>query len=592
MFGLLHPLRPIAWCRVAGIVGAVLLLAMATVGLPGSAAHADAGAPGARHLAGCIARQQAGDDPAELLRNPRRFDCRRPAAAWGPGSYWIRYGLPAGASVAAARAGAPPRQFRFIPQWQRSLAVITRDADGHLVSRWFDDSDISQVLRVGAAVGIPLDDGERPVTDVLVRVDGALNASGLLNDPQLLTLQELHGEELVAVAAIAAFVGLSFGLFCYNIVLWLTIRERFQLTYCLSLLAMLAYVWANSGVMVQQFPAIPQSVRLGTSYVMLGFVAALALQFIADFIEPDKLPRVLRRFSRHLGLACVAAGLAVAFAPDGWRHLADRIYVVAFIPLPITVAVMVILAWRRGSRSVRVLAVAWAVPVLMTVVRIAHALNLVPYGPMVQYSIMLGMSLEALLSSLAMSFRIKRITEERDRAVADERAARHLADVDSLTGLLNRRALLAQLVAWQSPEPLRLLIVDIDRFKTINDDHGHLVGDEVLRSVAEVLAIRADLNASVARLGGEEFALIGTVSALSEAVALGILADVRGQTMAGGVRLTVSVGMAEGMVQCEDDWRELYRRADAALYQAKSEGRNRAVHAPPAPAPDMHAAVA
>lgn len=592
MFGLDHPLRAFAWTRKPGLVGAIVLLALVLLGLPAGPARADVGAPTARHLTGCIARQQPGDDPAKLLRDPRRFDCRRPAASWGPGSYWIRYGLPAGASVTAARADEPPRQIRFIPQWQRSLAVITRDADGRLVSRWFDDADISRVLRVGAAVGIPLDGAERPVTDVLVRVDGALNASGLLNDPQLLTLQELHGEELVAMAAVAAFVGLSFGLFFYNIVLWLTIRERFQLTYCLSLLAMLAYVWANSGVMVQQFPAVPQSVRLGTSYVMLGFVAALALQFIADFIEPDKLPAPLRQLSRTLGLACVSAGLAVAFAPAEWRYVADRLYVLAFVPLPVTVALMVALAWRRGSRSVRVLAVAWSVPVVMTLVRIAHALNLVPYGPMVQYSIMIGMSLEALLSSLAMSFRIKRITEERDQAVADERAARHLADVDLLTGLLNRRALLAQLIAWQSPDPLRLLIVDIDQFKAINDQHGHLVGDEVLRCVAEVLAIRADLNASVARLGGEEFALIGTVSELSEAVALGILADIRGRTMAGGVRLTVSVGIAEGMVQCEDDWRELYRRADAALYQAKSEGRNRAVHALLPVAPDDRVAVA
>ncbi|MEJ5755970.1 GGDEF domain-containing protein, partial [Salmonella enterica] len=93
-----------------------------------------------------------------------------------------------------------------------------------------------------------------------------------------------------------------------------------------------------------------------------------------------------------------------------------------------------------------------------------------------------------------------------------------------------------------SPEPLRLLIVDIDRFKAINDQHGHLVGDEVLRAVAELLALRADLNASVARLGGEEFALIGTANDLSEAVALGILADIRGETMPGGVRVTVSVG--------------------------------------------------
>ena len=190
------------------------------------------------------------------------------------------------------------------------------------------------------------------------------------------------------------------------------------------------------------------------------------------------------------------------------------------------------------------------------------------------------MSVEALLSSLAMSFRIKLITDERDRALADERAARHLASVDSLTGLLNRRALLERLIEWRHPEPLRMLLVDIDHFKQINDRHGHLLGDEVLREVAETLAMRADLQGTVARLGGEEFALVGTADELHEGVALAILTDIRGRTMADGVRLTVSIGMAEGLVRCEDEWRELYRRADAALYRAKHEGRNRAVHAP------------
>ena len=192
------------------------------------------------------------------------------------------------------------------------------------------------------------------------------------------------------------------------------------------------------------------------------------------------------------------------------------------------------------------------------------------------------MAVEALLSSLAMSFRIKLITDERDRALSDERAARHLASVDSLTGLLNRRALLQQVIDWASPEPLRLLLVDIDRFKLVNDRHGHLTGDEVLREVAEVLAMRSDLRASVARLGGEEFALIGTAEELHGGIALAILADIRARTMTDGVRVTVSIGMAEGPVGCEDEWRELYRRADAALYRAKAEGRNRAVHDNPA----------
>lgn len=556
----------------------VLVVLPGTV-LPGASAFADPGAPRAIHLAGCITSQRPGDDPARLFADPARFDCRKPAHAWGAGNYWVRLTIPAAADVATAREGDQPPVFRFVPQWQRRLAVYTRDADGRIVSQWFDDTDLSRMTGIGEGVGISLSAHERPVTDVLIRIDAALNAYGLVSDPQLLDGDGLHGEELVATAVFAAFAGLGIGLFCYNIVLWLTIRERFQLTYCLSLLAMLAYVWASSGAMAVQFPGTPHTTRLATCYLMLAFVGALSLQFFTDFIETGKIPRRLRAIVRNAGLGSVVAALAVILASPEWRPLADRVYVTTFMLLPPLGAAMTVIAWRRGSTAIRVLAIAWLVPILVTMVRIASAFHIFDSDTVVRYSLIVAMTVEALLSSLAMSFRIKLITNERDQALADERAARELANIDSLTGLLNRRALLEQVVEWSSPELLRLLLVDIDRFKLINDGYGHLVGDEVLREVAEVLAMRADLRASVARIGGEEFALIGTAEELSEAVALGILADIRSRTMTGGVKLTVSIGMAEGMVRSEDEWRELYRRADAALYRAKSEGRNRVVDA-------------
>lgn len=573
--------------RTAGRALSLLLLLVfalsAAPQLPGGALQAQARADVAA-LQPCIARQAPGDDPARLLRDPARFDCHRPAADWGPGYYWLRMALP---PQAGAGAGAVPdghRVLGFVPQWQDSIALFTLDRAGLIEHRVLSDADLPAITRIGGVVGVPLDEEGRGAAVVLLRIDGALNASGLLGNPQLLDHARLDRAELLATAIYAAFAGLGIGLLCYNFVLWLTIRERFQLTYCLSLMAMLAYVWSSSGAMAVQFPSTPHSLRTLTSYVMLAFVAALALQFITDFIEPDKLPRRLRSFARHMGLGCIAAALAVVLVPPEWRYLADRTYVASFVPIPLVVAILAGVAWRRRSSAIQVLTIAWAVPLVMALVRIAHALHWIEFDLVVQYALVVAMSVEALLSSLAMSFRIRLLTDERDRARADERAARHLANVDSLTGLLNRRALLEQVIAWASPEPLRLLIVDIDRFKQINDRHGHLVGDEVLREVAEVLAMRADLRGSVARLGGEEFALVGTADELHEGVALAILADMRARSMAGAVNLTVSIGMAEGPVRSEDEWRELYRRADAALYCAKSEGRNRAVHADSAPA--------
>ncbi len=162
-----------------------------------------------------------------------------------------------------------------------------------------------------------------------------------------------------------------------------------------------------------------------------------------------------------------------------------------------------------------------------------------------------------------------------------QRRANELALSDPLTGLLNRRALLDAAPQIAPGEPLRLLLIDIDMFKIINDSHGHDAGDMVLCEVAELLAIRAEIMGSVARIGGEEFAILGAAAHLPEALALGILSDIRTAPMPHGGQVTVSVGIAEGLVDDEAGWRLLYQRADFALYEAKQAGRNRAVNAAP-----------
>lgn len=157
---------------------------------------------------------------------------------------------------------------------------------------------------------------------------------------------------------------------------------------------------------------------------------------------------------------------------------------------------------------------------------------------------------------------------------------RTLALTDPLTGLLNRRALMdfADALAADD-EPARLILIDIDRFKTINDTHGHDVGDEVLNKVAQIIRSFEDDSISAARLGGEEFALLGSETALPAATAMRLLSAVREGTMPHGDQVTISIGIAEGSLAPAEGWRRLYSRADSALYEAKREGRNRFCHA-------------
>jgi diguanylate cyclase (GGDEF)-like protein/PAS domain S-box-containing protein len=181
------------------------------------------------------------------------------------------------------------------------------------------------------------------------------------------------------------------------------------------------------------------------------------------------------------------------------------------------------------------------------------------------------------------------VTEARNARVAleatNEKLARESA-TDYLTGLSNRRVFSERSeIALQrfhdAGEVYGLILMDLDDFKRVNDVHGHDVGDDVLRAVGAVLRdqLRCDRDIA-ARLGGEEFAILcfGDLDRHS----LGIIAErVREQVAATGV--TIPQGLLEftgsfGIAICnasDSGWKNIYARADAALYEAKASGKNR-----------------
>ncbi len=159
------------------------------------------------------------------------------------------------------------------------------------------------------------------------------------------------------------------------------------------------------------------------------------------------------------------------------------------------------------------------------------------------------------------------------------------ADADSLTGILNRRAFLREASAvvrrlQEQGQNLGLLYLDLDRFKPLNDNHGHAFGDHVLRQFAEVCQDNLRERDLLARVGGEEFVVLLPQADLQAAVSIAerIRESVAGLNFPelGTQHVTVSTGIADG-ASCGYDLRQLMARADDALYQAKKSGRNRTV---------------
>lgn len=160
---------------------------------------------------------------------------------------------------------------------------------------------------------------------------------------------------------------------------------------------------------------------------------------------------------------------------------------------------------------------------------------------------------------------------------------------DPLTGCLNRRGFdqaLAREIARseRAGSDMALLALDLDHFKNINDEHGHLAGDDVLRAVGALLIQTARAGDIVARIGGEEFAVV--LPDTSGASAYRVAERIRElmeqhrfpppKPFAEPLHITTSIGAVSGSPNLGDDYVELFMaRADAALYQAKRTGRNR-----------------
>lgn len=190
---------------------------------------------------------------------------------------------------------------------------------------------------------------------------------------------------------------------------------------------------------------------------------------------------------------------------------------------------------------------------------------------------------EELVARVKVHLKIKALQDElREKNLRLE----ELSNTDGLTKVVNRRHLMELLDleftrARRYNSTLSFVMVDVDHFKTINDKHGHQTGDEALTAVAGVLRQDLRRNDVVGRYGGEEFSLLlpETVGEGAKVVAERYRKRIEEYdlvTKAGTLKLSASFGVAE-LAPDMPDIDALVRRADAAMYQAKHEGRNRVI---------------
>ena len=520
----------------------------------------------------CIARLPTGQTAEQVIARPQDFDCKIKQNALGSGDFVVRMRF-----APTHSDSADPHVLRMSSVWLKSARATFRYADGSQAEFAFASHDITKVLTIGAIFELPVPVRSADLETVFLEAHGAGNMRGVVLGPRLMTRSESQTWRVQLTIIYSVFGGLALALIVYNLALWATLRHRFQLYYCGMVAALAAYAFSSSGLLNLVMPQVDNTVRLRCNYITLALAGVIALQFVRHFFGGRIIGRKLDRAILVISAVAFVSALAViVFAP--WQlTLLDRFYFLAMMAVICLIPPMLLQAWRAKSPYFVMVLAAWSAPLIISILRSLHGVNLIDYSFWLDNGNVIAFALEALVSSVLVTARLRELSYERDHARAGEEVARRLAATDPLTGLPNRRAFLDLAIGRKSRQ--RLMLIDIDHFKAVNDRLGHAGGDEVLHAIAQAIQGCRPARSLAVRLGGEEFALLLPASAIADCTANKVLDAVRSCTMPQALQVTVSVGFADGSVASEDDWKRLYRLADTALYRAKSDGRDRACRA-------------
>ena len=255
----------------------------------------------------------------------------------------------------------------------------------------------------------------------------------------------------------------------------------------------------------------------------------------------------------------------------------------------ITLAILLfgsLYAGIRGSSSGYIFFAAWCAFGIGAVIWTLLSFDAITRTPATEYSLYIGSVMEAMILALGLSYRVGQLRSQRNRAIREQQKAARLANVDPLTGAYNRRFIENYLDGLLNSDDKRafqgsLIMLDMDKFKPINDEFGHAAGDAVLNEMAGRCLETLRAEDVLARLGGDEFAIVLPDQSGNEArtVAERICTLIAEKPAAFGMQLipmSVSVGVVTKFEPGATAY-SAFKHADQALYQAKRAGRNRVI---------------
>ncbi len=517
-----------------------------------------------------------------LLRTPTAISLEDAIRAQRAGTF-----QPSRHAIPRLGIGAAPH-WLHVPLYNPSVKPMQRTLQ--LGMAWLDRLDIyllhegrvidrqqagdGQSLRLQASPGLgylaplTLPPGR---TELYVQVTSA--------DPMILPAHLLDDRALAGLYtsthySYGAMYGFLLALMAYNLMLYAGLRERNNLNYSIYLGAFILLSLSYTGHAGAWLWPDSLFLKRAANPVLMVLVAWLGLHFARHFLKLDShAPRLASGINTAASLCLLTVVLLVT---GDWHVQALWLAFACVFLYTLLMVLLGLISLRHGRVAARYFLTATLCGMFGTAITDLAVWGVIPFSDLTYRAVDIGILLEATLLALALAYQMRRHQQARLKAET-------LARIDPLTGLLNRRAFLEQGSAlWSTAlrhgQPLALIMLDLDHFKSINDQHGHDVGDNCLIATARLLSQQCRTGDILARWGGEEFLLLLPATRLQEALQL---AERLRQALAGlsleHTRASLTLSASFGVIAREqqEQLEQLINAADERLYQAKQSGRNR-----------------
>lgn len=533
-----------------------------------AAATAFAAAPALAKPA-CHAEARAGETLAAVAADPARWDCRPDTVDHRAEATLVRFALDPGAAV--------PTHFVSRIGRYSGIELTAIDRGGARRSLNYALAE-AEPLASGPYFSLPLPAVTPQTVAVVARIERPW-ARNILAEARLSADPDRGGWSIAGLAALAAICGLLTAPLLFNLAFFHVLRERFVLWHFGLVAGMLGQALIGSGL-IQLFVRLPVAVAAPAMAACLSFAGAASALFTADFIEPGKLSHRTRRLLRLSAAPCLVIGLVCSLTIAPLRPIAMQLYYLTMLSLSLLLLWAMAEAWWRGSRLVLFQVVGWTPALAIGLYRLFSNVSFSAEPAEAVFVYNAALAFEVVVTGLGVATRFLSLRRERDLAQLTARQMQGEAERDPLTGLLNRRGIELRFVGLRAAGFSTIAVIDLDRFKTVNDTLGHHTGDEVL--LAAALALQPDDDTYAIRLGGEEFVLLlrGPDAALRAEARRRAITQ-RTAMLVGALPAPVTASM--GLIEFPRDglrelsFHEAYSRADRLMYEAKRAGRNRTV---------------